>query len=125
MNSSQRLEKLVSEQFKSQTELAEKMKISPSNLSRTISEGQITTAFISKLVKVLPDLNVNWLLFGKGKPLLAAAENIVNDKNGDYSGSAELIKQLRIENETMRGQISFLQDLIRRLQSSEIERSSP
>ncbi len=101
------------------------MKISPSNLSRTISEGQITTAFISKLVKVLPDLNINWLLFGKGKPLLDAAENIVNDKNGDYSGSAELIKQLRIENETMRGQISFLQDLIRRLQSSEIERSSP
>jgi len=124
MNSSQRLEKLVSEHFKSQTELAEKMKISPSNLSRTITEGQITTAFISKLVKVLPDLNVNWLLFGKGKPLLAAAENIVNDKNNDYSGSAELIKQLRIENETMRGQISFLQDLIRRLQSSEIDRSS-
>lgn len=74
---------------------------------------------IEKIRQKYPELNEDWIFFGRGEMILKDEENapLVKEKNQEYKKITEdLINQLKLENENLKGQISFLQDVIRRMQ---------
>lgn len=67
MNSLQRLKIIMDESGVSQTELARQVNISDANLSMKFSTAkEVSADFAIRILKVFPDLNLNWLYLGEG-----------------------------------------------------------
>ncbi len=91
-----------------------------------VTKGYVSAIAVSvppeKLLEIAmhyPDLNIGWLLTGMGEMIIETKENEneVGEGAAEYKNRTnELIESIKQENDTLRGQITFLQDVIRRLQ---------
>jgi len=116
-----RLELLIYQLFDSKRNFAEKAGLPPETVSRIIKNKSLSMETINKIVNVVPDLNLNWLISGKGEMFLKQPEMKLNDPEVIYKNSKdELIAHLKMDCKHLRQQVEFLQDLVRRLQEGEI-----
>lgn len=63
----ERLLKLISVRFKTQSEFAERIGKPVQSVSRIIKTDKASLEFINEIVEIVPDLNLNWLLRGLGE----------------------------------------------------------
>jgi len=116
-----RLKIAVYEKFTNQSEAAKKMNLSATSLSRAIAKGQIGIDLLDNIVQGLPNLNTDWLLFGRGNMMLDETSSVVNEpvqgyETSKYTGQLKNENEhLKTEIEQLRGQVKFLQDLVNRL----------
>ena len=67
MNSLERLKIVMEESGVTQSKLARKVNISDANLSMKFSSAkEVSADFAIRILKVFPDLNLNWLYLGEG-----------------------------------------------------------
>lgn len=123
----QNIKKLQDQSFKNQREFAEVIGLHEASLTRILKTGSIEVKTIDKLVKYIPNLNVNWLLYNKGAMKLDSNMNVVFEPEVLYENEqTKKVKELEKEIQKLEERIDslkadkmFLQDLLLRYQSSE------
>ncbi|MDP3441430.1 MAG: hypothetical protein Q8T08_01085 [Ignavibacteria bacterium] len=109
-----RIKVIVNEEFTSQTDCANKTGIDHRSLSRMLVHAQVGFDIINKLVDYFPNLNLNWLIYGRGKKYLEDSENVTNEPVVEYKIAQDYIQSLKSEIEHLNNQNIFLQELIRK-----------
>jgi hypothetical protein len=123
------LKKLQDQSFKTQREVAEMLGLHEASYTKMLKSGSIQVKTIDKFVKLFPRLNVNWLLYNKGNMYLDSSMNVVFDAEVIYeSGKLEKMEQMKKEIQQLNKQVEdlqkdkmFLQDLLLKYQSSEMQ----
>ena len=127
------LKKLQEQSFKTQREFAETLGLHEASYTRILSTGSMQVKTIDKFVKLFPRLNINWLLYNRGNMFLDSNMNVVFDPEVIYeSGKLEKMEQMKKEIQQLNKHVEdlkkdkmFLQDLLLKYQSSELDRKSP
>jgi len=114
-----RLLEVITDRFTNQKKFAAVLGMTRQSLHSVIKNGSPSVQFLSSLREHVPDININWLLFGDGPKYLSdfSEYNMVNDpasEYGDKPDSMLLFLQRMVER---------LQDQVDELQSSLIEKS--
>lgn len=123
----QNIKRLQDQSFKNQREFAEVIGLHEASLTRILKTGSIEVKTIDKLVKYIPNLNVNWLLYNKGAMKLDSNMNVVfepevlyeNEQSKKVKDLEKEVKKLEERIEGLKADKMFLQDLLIRYQSSE------
>ncbi len=126
MSAKKVIEKVLSLENKKPATLAKEINVHPTQIYDMLSgkTKNITIYMADKIRSAYSKYSRTWLITGEGDMYADQKESMpkVNEKNGSYKKiSEELIIQLKSENETLRGQVSFLQDVINRMQGREEE----
>ena len=107
-NSKERLLNLMRELKLNNTEFAKKIKTTPQALTNYLNDSrEIGRKFVGRIITYLPDVNLNYLLFGE-LPILK--KSIPDDLN-----------YLVQENTLLKREIDLLKDKIRLLESKLLE----
>lgn len=69
-----RLLEVIEERFSSQARFADLLKVSRQSLHSVLTNGSPSVKFLMSLREHVPDINLNWLLFGRGEKYLSEAE---------------------------------------------------
>ncbi len=74
----ERIKKLIELLNTDARHFAENLGVEPSSISHLINgRNKPSFAFLQKLVKRFPDVNINWILSGEGEPLNISENNYV------------------------------------------------
>jgi len=83
-NFGDRLLRVISQHFKSQSDFAEKLGKPVQSINRIIKTDKASLEFLIEIVELLPEINLNWLLKGEGSMLINET-NEVSEPKGTYS----------------------------------------
>ena len=101
----------------SQGELADRWKVSRQYINAILSgNGSIGIKLINKLVDAFPDLNLNWLLTGKGD-MFFDSQNTMKEPETEYSNS----NLLKSKEEVIQIQHDYIEQLKNTLKKLEKE----
>ncbi len=108
-----RLLELIEDRFKTQKQLADQLGVTRQSLNTVIKNGSFSMDFLIRLYHVVPDLNLNWLILGKGDKFVNENHyNLANEASAGYGSSKVLAKELKDEIIFLRDQVSFMQKLV-------------
>lgn len=117
MQLNDRLLLLIQDKFSTQTEAANRMGMTRQSLNAIVKTGKFSCEFILKLKEVLPELNLNWLMFNEGNIYLTDQEkmyDLVKDKFAMMGKTdREIFELLKSEVLHLRSQIEFMQGQIK------------
>lgn len=116
MDLKDRLYELISDNFRSQAEAADRLGMKRQNLSSLIKNERLSYGFAKKLKTVVPKLDLNWLFTGDGDKYLGEEEKLLNNDKKHArrhrSLETEIIDLLKNQIEDLRDQVKFLQGQI-------------
>ncbi|GEM_PF-7011431 len=111
-----RLLEVIKERFESQKRFAEGIGVTRQSVHSVLKNGSPGLDFLIRLHEKVPDLNLNWLLFGEGKKYLGAEEqkyDMVGEPGSGYGyGDGKLLGLLRENIAVMQRQITQLQEAL-------------
>jgi hypothetical protein len=107
---------VVNERFGSQRKFAVALGKTPQAINKIVKKGVIGVQFLSELVEAVPDLNMNWLITGKGERYIDTGEpNSELYRRGLLSFSGEektMMQKMQHEQTYMLEQIEILKSQI-------------
>jgi hypothetical protein len=116
MKLSDRLLEVINDRFESQSNFSVKLKVTRQSVHSTLKNGSPSVDFLTKLHMLVPDLNMNWLLFGEGDKYLSRDEllyTMVKEKMIGYDVNERNVVELLKDDVThLRETVSFLQRII-------------
>ncbi len=91
MNISERIKVLIEELGLDAKTFATTLNINPSSISHlTSGRNKPSFDFLQRIAQEFPEIDIHWLLTGKGKLFKSETENYVKQKKENTSDSAEL-----------------------------------
>jgi transcriptional regulator with XRE-family HTH domain len=94
----ERIQAILKSKNLSASQFAEKIGIQPSGISHILSgRNRPSLEFVQKLLKRFPDINADWLLFGKGDMEKAEEKSLPEKK--EVSSSPDLFSVINISEE--------------------------
>jgi hypothetical protein len=116
MTFTDRLLQVIKDRFGTQTDFSVKLKVTRQSVQSTLKNGSPSYGFLVRLHEMVPDLNMNWLLFGEGDKYLSRDEllyNMVKEKMVDYTvGERNVVEILKEDVTHLRDEIKFLQTML-------------
>lgn len=75
-------------------QFAEEIGIQPSGMSHILSgRNNPSLEFIMKVMKRWPEININWLMFGKGELYVGNQESVVEDTHQETNNIEQIVQQ--------------------------------
>jgi transcriptional regulator with XRE-family HTH domain len=116
-----RIKEILLKKGISQGELADKWKVSRQYINAILSgNGSIGIKLINKLIDEFPDLNLNWLLTGKGV-MFFESRNTMKEPEAEYSANSDLLKSKEEIVQVQRDYIEQLKDTVKKLEKEIID----
>lgn len=111
-----RLLEVINERYQSQKKFAEEIGVTRQSVHSVLKNGSPGLEFLTKLHERIPDLNLNWLLFGEGSRYLTEEEvyyQQVGERAAVYGESEEVVvARLQEQLDGIQRQITRLQTAI-------------
>lgn len=118
----QRIKELLYKLDKSSTDLAKELDVTQSTITRTTKGDTLPSSKMLIPMGEKLNVNINWLLFGKGSMFMDGAENEISQ--GESTDSAQdlssEVERLERENKQLREHLKDKEEIIRLLKKENV-----